>query len=176
MTLVTLSTEEHRALVHDLRDAAEKWLTAKGYDQFQGPRRSQAHPDIDSLFDRGRFYGWLLGGAVTAVVAFTDPDPDFWTQQERDEPQTYLGRFLVSEHGHRHGEQLLQAVVAYAESRGDHWVRLDCWKSNTDLHLYYRRRGFEQLPTVQAPGRLSGAKFQMPLGPIRHRPRHPDPK
>jgi GNAT superfamily N-acetyltransferase len=165
VTLAALDTDEHRALVHELRDAAEKWLTAKGLDQFQGPRRSQAHEDIDLLFDQGRFLGWFIGGAVTAVVALADPDPDFWTQPEQDEPQTYLSRFLVREHGRRHGEQLLRAVVAHAEGRGDHWVRLDCWKTNTDLHLYYRGRGFEQLPTVDVAGRLSGAKFQMPIGP-----------
>jgi GNAT superfamily N-acetyltransferase len=165
VTLAKLGTEEDRALVHNLRDAAEKWLIEKGLDQFQGPRRSMAHEDIDLLFDQGRFWGWVVGDTVTAVVAWADPDPDFWTPQERAEPQTYLSRFLVREHGRRHGEQLLRAVVARAEDRGDHWIRLECWKSNTDLHLYYRKRGFEQLPTVDVPGRLSGAKFQMPIGP-----------
>ncbi len=164
MTLVALGTEKHRALVHQLRDAAEEWLAEKGYDQYQGPLQGRAHDDIDELFDQGRFYGWITGGVVTAVVALADPDPDFWTQQETNEPQTYLSRFLVREHGRGHGEQLLRAVVMRSQESGEHWIRLDCWKSNTDLHRYYRRRGFEQLPTVDVAGRLSGAKFQMRLG------------
>lgn len=157
-------SETHRELVHQLRNEAEEWLASKGLDQYQrGPRAQLAHKDIDRLFDAGQFVGWFDGGEPLAVVALTDPDPDFWTVEEMAEPQGYLSRFLVREHGCGHGDKLLDAVIHDQAARQRQWLRLDCWRTNTALHQYYLNHGFKHLRTETVPGRWSGALFQRPL-------------
>lgn len=159
--LIPLHSTEHRDLVHTLRSNAERWLEGKGLDQYQrGPRSAAAHEDIDRLFDRGEFVGLELDGRIAAVVAITDPDPDFWTPEEMTEPQGYISRFLVAEHGTGAGAKLLDTVATREADRGARWLRLDCWRSNTGLHDYYLRHGFEHVRTMEVPGRNSGALFQ----------------
>lgn len=159
--LVPLHGAEHRDLVHTLRGNAERWLAEKGLDQYQrGPRSAVAHQDIDRLFDQGEFVGLVQDDRIAAVVAITDPDPDFWTPAEMAEPQGYISRFLVAEHGTGAGAALLDAVAAREAARGAQWLRLDCWRSNTGLHAYYLRHGFEHVRTMEVAGRNSGALFQ----------------
>lgn len=47
-----------------------------------------------------------------------------------------------------------------AAEEGAEWVRLDAWRTNTALHAYYLRHGFEHLRTVERAHRNSGALFQ----------------
>lgn len=172
-TLVFLETEEHRALVHRLRDEAEAWLAAQGIDQFTASPASKsahAHDDIDRLFDAGQFLGVNKSdenGArlpeIAAVAAITEPDPDFWTPEEMTESQAYLSRFLVAEHGRNYGLDLLFGIRGAELRRGTRWLRLDCWRTNTKLHDYYLRHGFERVRTEVVPGRMSGELFQYDL-------------
>lgn len=159
--------DRHRALVHRLRDQAESWLRDKGIDQYSvGPRAKLAHANIDEMFDRGEFVGWFPDGPdepPAAVVALTHPDPDFWTPDEISEPQGYISRFLVDQHGHGYGEALLEAVAEHQARAGNKYLRLDCWKTNTRLHAYYLAHGFHHVRTVDVPGRMSGALFERPL-------------
>lgn len=159
--------ESHRALVHELRREAEAWLAAKGLDQYGvGPRAKVAHQDIDQMMDRREFVGWFVNGQVKAVLALTTPDPDFWTPAEMSEPQGYISRFLVREHGQGHGDALLEAVAKDQADVGSRSLRLDCWKTNHQLHRYYLTRGFRHVRTVDVPGRMSGALFQRDLLPV----------
>ncbi|GAA1566710.1 hypothetical protein GCM10009789_20270 [Kribbella sancticallisti] len=167
--LTFLETEQQRRLVHQLRDQAEQWVASKGLDQYEhGPhsKSEYAHADIDRLFDAGQFVGRCVDNRIVAVVAITEPDPDFWTPAEMAEPQGYLTRFLVAEHGKFHGQALLSAVETAEIRRGSKWLRLDVWRTNTKLHDYYLRQGFERVRTAVVPGRMSGELFQMDL----HRP------
>jgi hypothetical protein len=173
-TLFVLESEEHRELVHRLRDEAEAWLAKLGIDQFTASPASKsayAHQDIDRLFDAGQFVGIheseygtgrKLPG-IGAVVAITEPDPDFWTPEEIAEPQGYLSRFLVSEHGRHYGTNLLFAVERLERYYGSDWLRLDCWRTNKKLHEYYLRQGFDRIRTEVVPGRMSGELFQFDL-------------
>jgi hypothetical protein len=105
----------HTTVIHDLRERAEKWLRDRGADQFQpdGPTRAgRAHEIIDEVFDRGEFVGLEVDGQLVAVGAIKAPDPDFWTPEERAEPQVYVARFMVAEHGRGYGEQLLARIAA----------------------------------------------------------------
>lgn len=169
-----LETEEHRATVHQLRDEAETWLAAQGIDQFTASPASKsalAHDDIDRLFDAGQFLavprsaanGGGIPGTIGAVAAVTEPDPDFWTTEEMAEPQAYLSRFLVAEHGKNTGLHLLFALQAAESRRGSRWIRLDCWRTNRKLHEYYLRNGFDRVRTEVVPGRMSGELFQLDL-------------
>ena len=165
--MIRLHTEEHRRVIHDLRAQAEKWLRDRGLDQFQpdGPSQAwRAHEIIDEVFDRGEFVGLELeDGRLVAVGATKEPDPDFWTPEERAEPQVYVARFLVAEHGHGYGEQLLARIAAQEAAQGTPVMRLDCWRTSTALQAYYRRLGFRHLRTVVVEGRGSGALFELDL-------------
>lgn len=165
--MIRLRTDEHRQLIHELRTQAEKWLRDRGLDQFQpdGPSQAwRAHEIINEVFDRGEFVGLELeDGRLVAVGATKEADPDFWTAEERAEPQVYVARFLVAEHGHGYGEQLLARIADQAAARGTPVMRLDCWRTSTGLQDYYRRLGFRHLRTVVVEDRGSGALFELDL-------------
>ncbi|REF37721.1 GNAT family N-acetyltransferase [Thermasporomyces composti] len=162
--LVELRDEHNRVLIHQLRTHAEQWLAAKGLDQYRGPRSHLVHPDIDRLFDKGAFVGWVIDGDVKAVLAIDEHDPDFWTREEMAEPGvTYITRFMAREHGHGYGASLLRALAEREASRGQRYIRLDCWRTNTRLHEYYRTQGFRHVRTEIVEGRMSGALFEKAL-------------
>lgn len=164
--LAFLDREEHRDLIHRLRNEAEEWVASKGLDQYSaGPNSKSefAHADIDRLFDAGQFVGLVMDDKIAAVVAITESDKDFWTPEEMAEPQGYLTRFLVAEHGRHYGLHLLSAVHTAEVRRGSRWLRLDVWRTNTRLHEYYLKQGFERVRTEVVPGRMSGELFQKDL-------------
>lgn len=168
MPLIELTTAAHRQLVHQLRTEAETWLAGKGLDQYQpatpGAASYRAHQDITAAFDRGDFLGLQLAGDLVAVGTLTTTaDPAFWSPAELADPHGYVGRLMVIEHGRGYGAAMLAAIVTRETRRGARWLRLDCWRSNDQLHAYYRRQGFTQLDTRTAPGRMSGARFQRDL-------------
>ena len=160
--LVRLS-DAHRDLVHRFRDEAERWLAGRGLEQWNGARAKFAHDALDRLLDAGEMFGWEDGGEVRAVAAITGPDMDFWTEAEAAEPASYLGRFMVSEHGRGWGERLLEAVASREQEEGRTALRLDCWRDNVALHRFYERHGFQHVRTVEVPGRQSGALFERRL-------------
>ncbi|QNE20190.1 GNAT family N-acetyltransferase [Kribbella qitaiheensis] len=158
--LITLD-ESHRQLVHQVRDEAGEWLATKGTDQYRGGLdMAQVHANIDDDFDNFPFVGWEVDGRVVAMMAIIDPEADFWTPEELAEPQTYISRFFVVEHGHGYGSALLEAVVDIAARDRKDWVRLNCWSTNTRLHDYYIAHSFEHVRTCNIAGRMSGALFQ----------------
>lgn len=165
--LLPLHTEQERATIHQMRRDAERWLAEHGQDQFQpdGPSQAHlAHQLIDEAFDRGEFWGTYAGGQLVAVGAVKDPDPDFWSTAERLQYQVYVARFLVAEHGKGYGEQLLALIAEFrGRRRGFPRMRLDCWRTNHKLQLYYLRLGFRHLRTVVVEGRGSGALFELDL-------------
>lgn len=67
------------------------------------------------------------------------------------------------EHGKGYGSAMLRAVADQAQERADRWIRLNCWSTNYPLHDYYRSLGFKYVRTVDIPGRMSGALFQLDL-------------
>lgn len=149
-----------------MRAAAEAWLAARGQDQFQpdGPSQAwRAHEIIDEVFDRGEFVGLEVDGRLVAVGAIKKADPDFWTSEERAEPQVYVARFMVAEHGHGYGRDLLAGIAERARADGIPRVRLDCWRTSTDLQGYYRALGFRLLRVVVVEGRGSGALCELDL-------------
>jgi hypothetical protein len=173
--LVVLTSENQRELIHQLRDQAEAWLASRGIDQYTASPQSKsafAHADIDRLFEAGQFVGIQKPderGAVNpdspiaAVLAITEPDPDFWTPEEMAEPQAYISRFLVAEHGGFHGKNLLFAVQKAEVRHGSRWLRLDCWRTNKKLHQYYLDHGFQRVRTQTVEGRMSGELFEFDL-------------
>lgn len=161
--LITLD-ESHRQLVHQVRDDAGEWLATKGTDQYRGGLDLvRVHANIDSDLDRCPFVGWEIDGRVMAMMALIEPEAEFWTAEELAEPQVYISRFFVVEHGKGYGSALLEAVIDRARREGKRWMRLNCWSTNTKLHQYYVNHGFIHVRTCDVPGRMSGALFQRDL-------------
>jgi GNAT superfamily N-acetyltransferase len=153
--------ESHRQLVHQVRDEAGKWLATKGTDQYRGGLdMAQVHANIDHDFDTYPFVGWVVDGRVVAMMALIEPEADFWTPEELAEPQIYISRFFVVEHSKGYGDALLRAVEELAHEQGKSWVRMNVWSTNTKLHGYYLKRGYEHVRTCHVPGRMSCALFQ----------------
>jgi hypothetical protein len=78
---------------------------------------TQVHANVDRDFDKYPFVGWLVDGKVVAMMALIEPETDFWTPEELAEPQTYISRFFVVEHGKGYGPHLLEAVTDQARSK-----------------------------------------------------------
>jgi len=164
--VIQLHTEQQRQVVHDFRDRAEKM--ARGSRDGPVPARltnrsRRAHQIIDRVFDQGDFVGLEVDDELVAVGAVTSPEPDFWTPAERAQPQAYVGRFRVADHAHGYGEQLLARIADEAIEHGLPIVRLDCWRTSTGLHNYYRRLGFRHLGTRPVVGRGSGTLCEIDL-------------
>src|SRR5262245_49133082 len=119
----------HRELIYRIRKHAEQYVAGKDTDQYQtGIDPNVVRANLDRQIDNGQFYGWQTDdGTIVAVAALTEPDPDYWTAEERAEPQTYIGRLYVAEraHGRGYGAAMLDAIEDYAQTRGDRWVRLN---------------------------------------------------
>ncbi len=157
--------ESHRGLIHRIRTDAEDWLERRDIDQYRrGVDPAVVRRNIDRQIDAHQFFGWEVDGRIVAVVALTEPD-DLWSAAERAEPQTYIGRLLVvgDQHGKGYGVAVVEEVARQACARGDRWLRLNCWTTNTRLHEYYKALGFRHASTVDVPGRMSGALFERPL-------------
>lgn len=144
-----------------LRRYAEQWLAASGINQWT----SSATGDrvITEHFEQSRSYVVENEvGTVSAALALGDGDPDFWTPAELAAPALYLYKFITgpAARGTGLGDVLLDWACYQAELGWATFLRLDCHRTNTGLHQYYRSRGFYQLGTRYAEGRMSGALFE----------------
>jgi GNAT superfamily N-acetyltransferase len=148
-------------ILHTVAD----WLHSRGYDQWPDGSPSLGPKKISAQIERGEFWLVHAGRDPIAVIAVSSVgDADFWTSAEMAEPAFYIAKAAVvrPRAGEGLGAMLLRWACDYAADNGARWVRLDAWRTNTDLHSYYRRQGWEYLRTVPAPGRNSGALFQRP--------------
>ena len=140
-----------------LNGAADR-LHARGLDQWPVPFGADR---IGPLVERGEFLIVRDDGMPAATAAVSaEGDTDFWSPRELAEPASYVGKAARAPEYPGIGKILLRWVTDAAHERGDRWVRLDAWRTNTRLHAYYCARGWDYVRTVEAPGRNSGALFQ----------------
>lgn len=146
------------AWVHDLGHA-DQWC-----DEFwhQG-RRVPFDPE---RIRAGIGAGWTYvlrerNLAVATVTINAVADPDFWTDADAGKA-LYLSKMAVRSDRHHRGlgRQMIEWANDKAAAEGAAWLRLDAWKSNEELHLYYKRQGFQHLRTAEFGHRRSGALFQ----------------
>jgi GNAT superfamily N-acetyltransferase len=156
-------------LVHVLgmRAEAAEWLGGLGTDQWSRP-----FPDEQSQSDR--LLAGILGGetwmvrdddSTVATITINEyANPLLWTEDERAEPARYVHKMTVrrSHSGSGLGARLLNWAGSRAGAGGAKWLRLDAWTSNTALHAYYMRQGFDHVRTIVRPDYPSGALFQRP--------------
>ncbi|WP_019899980.1 GNAT family N-acetyltransferase [Salinispora arenicola] len=144
-----------------------RWLRARGSDQWStwDAWRSKLGPALEA----GNI--WILrdaGDPIGTITIEMTGDPDFWTAEERAEPAIYVSKLAVrlDHSGRELGALMLAWAGDYAFRQGCRWVRLDAWKTNEQLHAYYRKRGWTYVRTSANPRRRSGALFQRPAEPI----------
>jgi GNAT superfamily N-acetyltransferase len=101
------------------------------------------------------------------ITFSTEGDPDFWTEEERAVPSLYLAKLATrtDSAGQGLGRLMLDYALYYAVAQRLKEVRMDVWKTATNLHEYYRMQGWTYLRTVEKPGRFSGALFTRHVEP-----------
>jgi GNAT superfamily N-acetyltransferase len=164
---IELAVPEDLANVLAMRAEASEWLHKLGTDQWSRP-----FPDEQSQSDRllaGILGGetWMVrdGDSTVATITVNEyANPMLWTEAERAEPACYAHKMTVrrSHSGSGLGAQLLDWAGSRAAAAGAKWLRLDAWTTNTALHKYYIRQGFEHVRTVVRSDYPSGALFQRP--------------
>lgn len=158
---VRTATEADLDGVIRLRRYAERWLADAGIEQWTSSAKGDRA--IRDHFENSRsFVVDDQDGVLAATLTLGDGDPDFWTAKELAEPARYLYKFIVGPGGRGTGlgDVLLDWACYQTELAWKLFLRLDCHRTNTGLHEYYRRRGFCDFANRGAPGRDSGALFQ----------------
>lgn len=158
---------ELEAVMALLRERVE-WLRSKGSDQWSTWTTWQ-ETKIQPALDEGHVWLLLDGNEPigTITIEFC-ADADFWTPQEYTVPAAYLSKLAVrlDRSGNELGSLLIDWARDYAYRRGCRAVRLDAWKTNTELQAYYTERGWKHVRTVDVPGRNSGSLFELPVRPL----------
>jgi hypothetical protein len=152
-----------------LLDERKRWLHERGSDQWNTDRVFGAR--MANAVDRQET--WLLrddGAAIATLTITSEGDPDFWTPEELRAPAMYLGKMASSVRRSSEGLGFLMCSWAqdWTARSGFDWLRWDVWRTNEQLQDYYRSLGGQYLRTVHAPGRWSGALFQIPARRIAH--------
>lgn len=158
---IRYATEHDYDALINLRIHAETWLRASGIEQWTV--REAGEKAIRRRIEAGNAFAVTTGaGDIIGTLSLDQADTAFWTPAEATQPALYLYSFIISSErrGRGLGDALLDWACARAELGGARWLRLDCWKTNRQLHKFYESRGFVHLDTRDAPGRKSGALFQ----------------
>ncbi|MFB7378726.1 GNAT family N-acetyltransferase [Kitasatospora purpeofusca] len=113
--------------------------------------------------ERGEcFLAYRTGEPIATLTVDEQADPEFWEPGDRPDEALYVHRMAVSRKaaGRDVGAQLLGWAVDRAAAAGKRFLRLDAWKTNPGLHLYYLGQGFVLVRVVDLPHRSSGALFE----------------
>lgn len=180
MTAIEIHTQLVQADVDQLEDvlcvltSAAHWLREQGRHDWatdfdmDGWRAVKIREELAA----GNVYLYMWGRHPLATVTITPwADPDFvagWPDQTPDAlyvmrlaKATLSRRLEVPPLGKALLDFAMDKVEAQAARTGrPHRLRLDCSRTNTDLHAYYERHGFRRVGEVSVPGRRSGALFE----------------
>ncbi|MGW2507852.1 GNAT family N-acetyltransferase [Streptomyces scopuliridis] len=143
-----------------------KWLHSKEVDQWQYPAdEEKITRDVTS----GTAYVVTGAGKYLGTITVDEnADPEFWAKKDLPTEAIYGHRIIILPHarGKSVGATVLDWASRKAEKAGKRWLRVDAWKTNTELARYYEGQGFEHVRTVDLPHRRSGALFQREAGTI----------
>lgn len=155
-----------------LLDEAIAWLAGIGLDQWQGNRERQRRHVLTDV-DAGTLYVVERAGRSVATITVDElADTDFWYHDDEPLDALYVHRMAVAraEAGQRLGSAMLDWAAHRAELSRRGWLRLDAWRTNGALHVYYKNLDFEHLRTETVDGRGSGALFERFAGHRRGGP------
>jgi ribosomal protein S18 acetylase RimI-like enzyme len=156
---------EDIAAVRSLRDEASQWLRTKGTDQWAVPWSDEngRNERISRAIAAGRTWiAWDQRQAAATLTASPNHH-GIWPENLRHDLAVYVRRLTVSRRyaGLGLGSQLIDwAGLRASREYGARWVRVDVWTTNTELHDYYRRQGFEFYGLSPVPDYPSAALFQ----------------
>lgn len=160
--VVRPATPAELGVVEELLIEASEWLASRRIDQWQYP----PHRDrIQSALELGTVYLVCRDPEGEAVGTFQldgFADPEFWEAADEPSQALYLHRMAVrrSAAGSGLGSLILDWAASQANRQGKRWLRLDAWKDNAGLHVFYERENFQLVRVVDLPHRRSGALFQ----------------
>lgn len=149
-------------LIAQWRAERAAWLARKGRDQWgsAGLHDTAFLERVTSSIEAGETWMLTKAGEPVGTIAIDRwSDPGLWTADEMSNA-LFLHRLIspLSSSGHDVAGPLVSHALGLAAQQQIPWLRLDAWSSNTALHQFWIRQGFEQLRTV--PGVSSGALFQ----------------
>jgi len=147
---------------------ASEWLSSKGKDQWQpdavGKKtKDRVRKSIEkTVTDKTCWLAYINNEVVGTITVDSSADPEFWVEADDPADAVYVHRMIVrrEDSGQRIGKVLLALADQLARNAGRHWVRLDAWSTNEQLHKYYERMGFGNFRTLRCSHRGSGALFQ----------------
>ncbi|MDX3867290.1 GNAT family N-acetyltransferase [Streptomyces europaeiscabiei] len=155
------------------RTDAAGWLERLGTDQWSRPFPAS---NIAASIRAGEVFLFKEDQALDAVATVTldrTIDPELWalwTPEERAERALYVHKLVVDRQyaGRDLGGQILDWAGDLAARRGEQWLRLDAWTTNTRLHQYYLDHGFSHVRTTPDPSEVSGWLAQRPARRTSH--------
>jgi GNAT superfamily N-acetyltransferase len=167
------AAERDHDIIVDLIDAAAAWLRTKNTDQWAQPWPSREDRDWrirQDLISGNTWIAWYDGTPAATITADSVPNP-IWPMETQRDPAVYARRLVVSRTfaGRGLGATLLDwAGLRARRHYGARWIRVDVWTTNTALHTYFRRQGFEICGFPEASGHYpSAALFQKATKAIR---------
>jgi ribosomal protein S18 acetylase RimI-like enzyme len=159
---------------------ASRWLKARGKDQWAVPWPNREQRDarvLKGLVNRKTVIVRQGDTAVATVTMANWHNPNVWVSgsctADLTERAVYLHRLITARKyaGHGLGESLINWAEKRARAKyGAQRTRIDVWTTNTDLHRYYQKLGFESCGRCPDPSYPSGALFERPIAPGRSMP------
>ncbi|TJZ44600.1 GNAT family N-acetyltransferase [Streptomyces piniterrae] len=151
-------------VIASMRSEAARWLHSKGIDQWQYPA------NLEKIFrdiNCGTAYVLLDAADYLGTITLDEnADPEFWVPDDEPNDALYAHRVITRPacRGLSLGALMLDWASQKAEEAGKRWLRVDAWKTNSDLGRYYEAQGFTRVRTVDLPHRRSGALYQRRAG------------
>lgn len=163
--IIRPASSDDEGVIIGLIEEASWWLRGKNTDQWNRPWPDRTARDQRIRNGIERRHTWMVwDGTAPAATITVDPSPDveIWPSSH-DVPAIYLHRLVVSRAyaGINLGGVLIDWAAQRAVREGEvRWVRVDVWRTNTALHAYYERCGFQRSGTCTDPAYPAGALFQ----------------
>jgi len=143
------ATERDLDVIIGLIDEAAEWLRTRNTDQWAQPWPSEeerSHRILKDLQAQKSWIVWDEGCSAAATITADPEDSPIWPKETLRDRAVYVSRLVVSRRhaGRGLGSGLLDWAGLSARRRlTARWVRVDVWTTNTALHAYYLRQGFE---------------------------------
>jgi GNAT superfamily N-acetyltransferase len=171
--LLRRATERQHSDILELIDSVRDWLRTIGTDQWKAPwpNENGRSERILAAIQAGRTWVAWDGNRLAATVTVSPNDHGIWPPENQRDPAAYIRRLVVNRSyaGRGLGAQLLDwAGLRGSREHGARWIRVDLWTTNTALHDYYRRQGFEFCGFCESVADYpSAALFQKRIDQIR---------
>jgi GNAT superfamily N-acetyltransferase len=167
---IALATTENFDTVLGLIDEAAAWLRTRDTNQWAAPWPNRAERDarvMRGLAGKKTWIVWDDDVAAATVTLTPKLNPRVWSRPactcDLGERAVYAHR-LITARSHASlglGAQLIDwAGLRARYDYGAKWIRIDVWTTNTALHDYYGKTGFEPCGVCEDPDYPSGQLFQ----------------